>query len=118
MKSKDLLMKQIEREQIYLDKQKIGTEEYEDSFNRLQSLRKELANIEKTEAELEMKKQELAESKKDKFAKNCIEVGKVVGTGMIMPAIGLVAITAFEKDDSFTSSLKRIIDSFTPKMVK
>lgn len=115
MKNKELLMKQIEREQTYCDNQDIGTKEYDDSFDRLVTLRKELADLEKTEAENDRRNRELAESKKDHFAKNAIEVAKFVGTGIVMPCIGFVVITAFEKDDSFTTSLKRTLDAFIPK---
>lgn len=115
MKNRDLLVKQIEREQRYCDTQEIGTEEYEKSFKRLKVLRDELMEVEKFEADSDRKDRDLSETKKDHRNKNIIEVVKVVGTGMVMPAIGFVVITAFEKDDSFTTSLKRTLDAFIPK---
>lgn len=118
MSNKELLMKQIEREQNHCDKQNVGTDEYDKSFDRLMRLRKELADLEKIEAENEIKNRELTESKKDKKVKNIIEAVKVVGTGIIMPCIGFVVVTAFEKDDSFTSSLKRTVECFIPKGIK
>ena len=118
MKSKELLVKQIEREQRYCDTHDIGTEEYEKSFKRLVTLRGELMEVEKFETETERKKEELVENKKDHRNKNAIEVVKVVGTGIVMPLVGFVVVTAFEKDDSFTSALKRTVDAFIPKMVK
>ena len=115
MNNKELLMKAIEREQAYCDTHDVGTDEYDNSFDRLMKLRKELADLEKTEAENERRTQELAETKKDRRVKNTIEVVKFVGTGIVMPCIGFVVVTAFEKDDSFTSSLKRVVDCFIPK---
>ena len=115
MKAKDLLMEKIEREEAYCLKQQIGTDEYDDSFHRLSSLRKELAEIEKTEAENERKVQEMTDAKKDRRVKNTIEAVKVVGTGIVMPCIGYVVVTAFEKDDSFTSALKSVVQCFVPK---
>lgn len=118
MNNKELLMKQIEREQTYCDNHNIGTDEYDESFDRLMKLRKELAELEKIEAENDRKNRELADTKKDRRVKNAIEVAKFVGTGIVMPCIGFVVVTAFEKDDSFTSSLKRTIDCFVPKGMK
>lgn len=115
MNNKYLLMKQIEREQAYCDKQEVGTEEYDKSFKRLTVLRGELACLEKTEAENERKDLELRNDKKDKRVKNTLEAVKIIGGGIIMPCIGYVVVTAFEKDDSFTSSLKRVVDCFVPK---
>lgn len=117
MNNKELLMKAIEREQTYCDKQQVGTEEYQESFDRLMRLRKELADLEKAEAEIELKTQEAANAKKDRRVKNGIEIGKVVGTGIVMPCIGLVAVLAFEKNDSFTTSMKRVVDCFIPKRI-
>ena len=115
MKQIELLTKQIEREQKYCDSQDVGTEEYEKSFKRLTVLRKELSDLEKSEAENERRNRELADSKKDRIVKNTLEGIKIVGTGIIMPCIGYVVVTAFEKDDTFTSSLKRVIDCFVPR---
>ena len=118
MNNKELLMKELERMQQYCDHCNIGTDEYDDAFEKLMKLRKELAELEKIEAENDRKNRELADTKKDRRAKNTIEVLKFVGTGIVMPCIGFVVVTAFEKDDSFTSSLKRTIDCFVPKGMK
>lgn len=118
MKQKELLTKQIEREQKFCDAQTVDSEAYDRSFDRLTKLRKELAELEKMEADNDRKERELAETKKDRMAKNAIEVAKFVGTGIVMPCIGFIVVTAFEKDDSFTSSLKRVVDCFVPKQMK
>lgn len=115
MKNKELLVKQIEREQRYCDTHDVGTEEYDKSFKRLKILRDELMEVEKFETDSDRRERELVETKKDHRNKDIIEAVKVVGTGIVMPAIGLVFITKFEKDETFTSSLKRILDAFTPK---
>lgn len=115
MTAKELLMTAIEQEKEYFDNCNPGTEEYDDSFRRLSSLRKELADLEKAEAENERRNRELKDAKKDRIVKNTLEGVKIVGTGIIMPCIGYVVVTAFEKDDSFTSSLKRVVDCFIPK---
>lgn len=118
MDNRELLVKMIEREQKFCDGCDADTEEYDRSFERLAKLRKELADLDKAEAELARKERELVDCKKDRFAKNVIEVAKFVGTGIVMPCIGFVVVTAFEKDDSFTSSLKRVVDAFVPKGMK
>lgn len=118
MNNRELLVKMIEREQRFCDECDVDTEAYDRSFDRLAKLRKELADLDKAEAELARKEQELVDCKKDRFAKNAIEIAKFVGTGVLMPCIGFVVVTAFEKDDSFTSSLKRVVDAFVPKGMK
>lgn len=115
MTAKELLMTAIEEEKGYFDNCSPGTEEYDASFKRLSSLRKELADLERVEAENDRRNRELKDTKKDRIVKNTLEGVKIVGTGIIMPCIGYVVVTAFEKDDSFTSSLKRIVDCFIPK---
>lgn len=115
MNNRELLVKQIEREQKFCDAQEVDSEAYDRSFDRLIKLRKELADLDKVEADNVRKEREMADCKKDRFAKNTIEVVKIVGTGIIMPCIGFVVVTAFEKDDSFTSSLKRVVEAFVPK---
>ena len=118
MKQKELLAKQIEREEKYCEEQNVGTKEYAESFDRLSSLRKELSDLEKTEAENERRNRELADTKKDRRVKNTLEGIKIIGGGIIMPCIGYVVVTAFEKNDSFTSSLKRVVDCFVPNKLK
>lgn len=115
MNNRELLVKQIEREQKFCDAQEVDSEAYDRSFDRLIKLRKEFADLDKVEADNVRKEREMADCKKDRFAKNTIEVVKIVGTGIIMPCIGFVVVTAFEKDDSFTSSLKRVVEAFVPK---
>lgn len=115
MKDKELVLQEIEREQAYRDRLEFGSEEYDKSCNRLSGLRKELADLEKTEAENERRNREMAENKKDRKVKNTLEGVKIIGGGIIMPCIGYVVVTAFEKDDSFTSALKKVVDCFIPK---
>lgn len=115
MNNKELLMKQLKREQEYCDECEIGTKEYEESFKRLSLLRKELADLERNESENERRVREMTDNKKDRIVKNTLEGVKIVGTGILMPCIGYVVVTAFEKDDSFTSALKKVVDCFIPK---
>lgn len=115
MKKRDLLMKQIEREQKYCDAQNVGTEEYNNSFYRLSDLRKELADLEKAESDAEIKQKELDDAKHDRKVKNTLEGVRVVGCGIVLPLVGYVVVTAFEKDDSFTSALKGVVNCFIPK---
>ena len=125
---KTLLLNLIEREQTYFESQKPGSEEYVDSQTRLMKLSSQLADLEKTETELktteeklELSKAELEVTKdvsvkesKDRLIRNILE-GVKVGSGIVLPIIGLVAITAVEKDTTFTGSLREYTRYFLPK---
>lgn len=115
MDSKTLLLEQIERVRKYANDRAVGSEEHNDSLERLIKLEEKLSEIEKSEAELILKTKQLDEDKKDRRHKNIIEIGKVILTGVIMPTAGLVAITAFEKDCTFTTALRGYVNYFLPK---
>ena len=124
---KTLLLNLIEREQTYFESQKPGSEEYVDSQSRLMKLSSQLADLEKTETELktteeklELSKAELEVTKdvsvkenKDRLIRHILE-GVKVGSGIILPIIGLVAITAVEKDTTLTGSLREYTRYFLP----
>ena len=125
---KTLLLNLIEREQTYFESQKPGSEEYIESQTRLMKLSSQLADLEKTEtelktttekleitkAELEVTKDVSVKENKDRLIRNILE-GVKVGSGIILPIIGLVAITAVEKDTTFTGSLREYTRYFLPK---
>ena len=124
---KTLLLNLIEREQYYFESQKPGSEEYVDSQSRLMKLSSQLADLEKTETELKTTEEKLEISKaklevtkdvsvkenKDRLIRHILE-GVKVGSGIILPIIGLVAITAVEKDTTFTGSLREYTRYFLP----
>lgn len=114
MKLRTLLSEQIKRERTFLDECEVGTDEYNESTKRLNTLEDKLADLEKTEAEALRKDKQMREDKKDRFVKNVIE-GVKVFFGVVTPFVGLVAITAFEKNDTFTSALKGYVNCFLPK---
>ena len=125
---KTLLLNLIEREQNYFDDQSPGDEEYVNSQKRLMNLKSQLTDLEKTEAELkttgeklEIAKAELEVTKdvsvkedKDRLIRNVLE-GIKIGSGIVLPIIGLIAITAVEKDITFTGSLREYTRYFLPK---
>ena len=115
MDSKTLLLEQIERERKYVSDRVVGSEDYNDSLERLIRLEEKLAEVEKSEAEIVLRHKQLDEDKKDHRNKNIIEIGKVILTGVIMPTAGLIAITAFEKDCTFTTALRGYVNYFLPK---
>ena len=107
---KTLLLNLIEREQTYFESQEPGSEEYVDSQSRLMKLSSQLADLEKAEAE----KEASAKVQKNTLIRNVLE-GVKVGSGIVLPIIGLVAITAVEKDTTFTGSLREYTRYFLPK---
>ena len=107
---KTLLLNLIEREQIYFESQESGSEEYINSQARLMKLNSQLTELETAEAE----KEASAKDQKNTLIRNVLE-GVKVGSGIILPIIGLVAITAVEKDTTFTGSLREYTRYFLPK---
>ena len=114
MELKTLLYDDIEREHDYLSEQEVGSEEYNSSLKRLSDLEAKLFDLEKFESETAMRNEQMQDEKKDRLIKNIFE-GVKIGSGIVVPIIGLVAITAFEKDDTFTSALKGYVNCFIPK---
>ena len=107
---KTLLLNLIEREQNYFDSQESGSEEYVNSQARLMKLNSQLTDLEKAESE----KEASAKDQKNTLIRNVLE-GVKVGSGIVLPIIGLVAITAVEKDTTFTGSLREYTRYFLPK---
>ena len=107
---KTLLLNLIEREQNYFDSQESGSEEYVNSQARLMKLNSQLTELEKAEPE----KEASAKDQRNSLIRNVLE-GLKVGSGIILPIIGLVAITAVEKDTTFTGSLREYTRYFLPK---
>lgn len=97
----------IDREKKYCDTLEEGSEEYVSSTKRLIDLEKELSNIKKNEAEVDIAR----ESRKNG---NIIEWAKI-GANVVLPLIGFVAIVAAEKEITFTGALRDITKSFLPK---
>lgn len=95
MGKKKRLLKMIEREREFYDQCTVGTEEYNASQERLKGLEKQLAEL------------------GDQTSRTVIEGVKVAGS-IALPVFGWVVITAFEKNDSFSTSLKKTIDCFIP----
>ena len=111
---KTLLLNLIEREQNYFENQKPGSDEYVDSQTRLMKLNAQLTELEKAEEDLKLSKDTTAKDQKNTLIRNVLE-GVKVGSGIVLPIIGLVAITAVEKDITFTGSLREYTRFFLPK---
>lgn len=93
-----LLMEQYERERIHLAEQEEGSEEYVASLYRLMDIEKQLA------------------SHKEWVSRTALETVKVVG-GVVLPIVGLIGITAAEKEISFVGALRDYTKYFLPKKV-
>lgn len=95
MGKKKRLLEMIKREREYYDSCSVGSDEYNKSQERLKGLEKQLAELD------------------DQTGRTVIE-GLRVASGVVLPVFGWVVITAFEKNDSFSTSLKKTIDCFIP----
>lgn len=100
---RELLMEQIEREKAYLARQTIGSDEYCASQHRLMDLAKQVAELDSEEKE-----------QKGRVIHDIFE-GIKIGSGIAIPLIGLVWITATEKDTTFTGVLKEYTKYFFPR---
>ena len=103
MDAKTLINKLINEESEYLSKCEVGSDEYNASQKRLIALEDKLADLEKVESD-----------KKDKLINYILE-GIKIGSGIVLPVVGLVWITASEKEISFTGALKEYTRMFIPK---
>lgn len=110
-----LLVAEIEREYDFLCEQEVGSEEYVHSLQRLGNLEDKLFNLKQFESEDANKKAQLEDEKKDRRNKNIIEIAKMIVCGVIVPGVGLVCITATEKNTTFCGALKDYTKLFIPK---
>lgn len=97
MYSKTLLLKEIDREFNYLNKQEVGSDEYNESLNRFNTLVDKLAEIEKAEDEQE-----------DRRKNKIIDIVKFVVSGVISIAMA-VYILKFEQTGSITTALRSLV---------
>lgn len=114
MELRTLLCEDIKRERNYLQEQEVGSNEYNESLKRLGALEDKLFDLEKFESETAAKQQQAKEEKTDRWIKIGLEGVKVVG-GIVVPIIGLVWITATEKETTFCGALKDYTKLFIPK---
>ena len=87
-------------------------------FNAEANLKQQQIDAEKErfDIECERKQQQMEDEKKDRFVKNVLEEFKV-GGAIVFPVIGLVWITAAEKDISFTGALREYTKYFLPRKI-
>lgn len=114
MNGRELVMSRIEKELEYLETVEIGSEAYSAAAKRLDALNAQLIELDKNDAELDVKKQQ---SKTDRIFQIVRTAGEVVGVvgGLVLPVIGLVCITATEKETTFTGALRDYTKLFIPK---
>lgn len=104
MKSKEVLLEQMERERTYLNAQEVGTEEYNASMKRLLDYEEKLADLEKFENE-----------KKHKIADWAWKGVTFVVGSVAIPIGALVYITATEKEHTFRGELRSLTHLCFPK---
>ena len=97
---KNALKVAYERENAYLAEQEVGGEEYKASLQRLMAIQEAMNNP----------------NNKKWIVETSIEGAKVV-SGVVLPLIGLVWITAAEKDISFVGALREYTKYFFPKKI-
>lgn len=114
MELKTYLCEDIKRERSYLHEQEVGSEEYNASLKRLSDLEGKLFDLEKFESETAKKDEQTKDEKKDKLIRNVFEGVKIV-SGVVTPFIGLIWITAVEKEITFVGALKGYTNLFIPK---
>lgn len=114
-KIKEALWEDYEAKKETLEHLAAGTDEYKVVSAEIDSIRKELIDVGKTEAESDIKKTQIeVDTKRDK-TKNAITIGTfTITTGLSVYA--LIKTFKFDETDSVTSTLGRnILNSFLPK---
>lgn len=96
MGSKKRLNELVKIEREYFDTLTVGTPEYAESQERLMNLEKQITALD------------------EGVGKTVIGFVDIAGK-IALPVFGWVVVTAFEKNDSLTSSLKKTVDCFLPK---
>lgn len=114
-KIKEALWKDYEEKTSKLESLEPGTDEYRVVSTEIDNIRKELIDVGKTEADKEVKENQIqSEAKRDK-TKNRI----TIGTFIVSTGVSLYAISQTFKFDEFktvTSTMGRnILNSFLPK---
>lgn len=113
MSIKTKLIEEFNDEIERLGKMELGSEEYKATADGVTKLADRIIKIEESEKEAEMKDmdnsivnelklQQMAEDRKDRIIKNCIEGTKVVG-GFALAAWAFVASMNFEKEGTLTT---------------
>ena len=97
MNSKTLLLKEINREFEYLNSKDVGSDEYNKSLERFNTLVDKLADLEKFE-----------EEKQDRHENKIIEIVKFVVSGVISITMA-VFILRFEQTGSITTALRSLV---------
>ena len=110
----ETLMKLKEREEAYLSMQTDGSEEYVKSAARLLDIDRQIQSIKEAEENAKRKEREVKSERRDRIFGRCIDVFKA-GAGVVLPIIGLVCMTAAEKDITFRGALADYTKLFIPK---
>ena len=95
MDAKTLLLEEIEREYKHLKEQTVGSEEYNKSMDRLNTLVDKYTSLTQVEDE-----------KADRFKKNIIEIVKFAIGSVIIPVSMSLIILKFEETGSITTALR------------
>ena len=104
-----------EEKKELLESLQAGEEEYKVVSAEVDSIRKELIDVGKTEAESDIKRTQIEEDAKREKTKNVLTIGTfTVTTGLSLYA--LLRTFKFDERDTVTSTLGRnILNSFLPK---
>ena len=115
MKTKTLLLERIELERNYLGEQKVGTKEYNESLNRLNTLLDKLTEIEKFESEIERKDRQVDDERKNRKVDKFIDVTKFSIGGIVVPVVMTLVILKWEETGSITTAMRTWITNNVPK---
>lgn len=85
-----------------LAEMEFGTDEYKTGAETVMKYADRIIEIEKLEAESELKAQQAKDEKRDKLIRNAVEASKVVG-GFGLAAWAFVASMNFEKEGTLTT---------------
>lgn len=101
-KAKEVTLEAIEREREFLNSCEVGTDEYNESQERLNKLNSKLIELEQVEID-----------SKDRFVKYVIEIVKIVA-GVGVPFACFIMATAQEREITYTGAARMLLGSLMP----
>ena len=104
MDAKTSLIERIERERAYLDKQEVGSKEYDASMERMNVLEEKLSKIEQSEDE-----------RKHRSKKEVSEWVKFGLSSVVVPVSMSLLILKWEETGSVTTALRSWITNNVPR---
>lgn len=102
MNIKDALIEEVDEKLNCLCMMNVESEEYKNAVESITKLADRIIEIEKIEAEKEIKLKAQEDEKHDRFVKNCSSIGMFLGSTIVY-GVGTIISINFERFGTFTT---------------